>query len=105
MPCAASIASVAGRPLTWAVTSPPPFRAPHHTTSPQSLVGGGSYLRGEVSLAHLGVLFLDELREFYRAALEALRERIETGVVRVSRGRGSRSHRRRHGNSKAATRR
>ncbi|HEY8520276.1 MAG TPA: YifB family Mg chelatase-like AAA ATPase [Gammaproteobacteria bacterium] len=87
--CAASIASVAGQPLPGVVSLARPFRAPHHTTSPQALVGGGSHPRpGEVSLAHLGVLFLDELPEFSRTALEALREPIETGVVRVSRVRG-----------------
>lgn len=65
----------------------PPFRAPHHTTSTVALVGGGSvHLRpGECSLAHNGVLFLDELGEFSRAALEALREPLEEGVIRVAR--------------------
>ena len=63
-----------------------PFRAPHHTASFHSLVGGGHDARpGEVSLAHHGVLFLDELPEFDRRALEALREPIEAGVVHVSR--------------------
>jgi len=63
-----------------------PFRAPHHTTSVHALVGGGSRARpGEISLAHRGVLFLDELPEFERRALEALREPLETGVVAVSR--------------------
>ncbi len=65
----------------------PPFRAPHHTSSTIGLVGGGSHqLRpGEVTLAHNGVLFLDELGEFARSALEALREPLEEGVVRVTR--------------------
>ena len=65
----------------------PPFRAPHHTTSTIALVGGGSAtLRpGEISLAHGGVLFLDELGEFAPAALDALREPLEEGVIRVSR--------------------
>jgi len=65
----------------------PPFRAPHHTTSTIALVGGGSAtLRpGEVSLAHAGVLFLDELGEFAPAALDALREPLEEGVIRVCR--------------------
>ncbi len=63
-----------------------PFRAPHHTASAPALVGGGSRARpGEVSLAHHGVLFLDELPEFARATLEALREPLESGVVSVSR--------------------
>lgn len=63
-----------------------PFRAPHHTASAPALVGGGSYPRpGEVSLAHRGVLFLDELPEFQRRVLEVLREPLETGVVTVSR--------------------
>ena len=65
----------------------PPFRAPHHTSSTVALVGGGSVqLRpGEASLAHNGVLFLDELGEFGRGALEALREPLEEGVVRIAR--------------------
>jgi magnesium chelatase family protein len=63
-----------------------PVRAPHHTASAVALVGGGSPPRpGEISLAHGGVLFLDELPEFPRAALEALREPLETGRVTISR--------------------
>lgn len=63
-----------------------PFRAPHHTASRAALVGGGASLRpGEVTLAHRGVLFLDELPEFSRDALEALREPLEEGRVVVSR--------------------
>jgi magnesium chelatase family protein len=69
----------------------PPFRAPHHRASVVSLVGGGSWsLRpGEISLATNGILFLDELGEFPVAALEALRQPLEEGVIRVSRAGGT----------------
>lgn len=67
----------------------PPFRSPHHTSSYVSLVGGGSHVRpGEITMAHHGVLFLDEFPEFDRAVIETLRQPIEEHVVHISRARG-----------------
>jgi magnesium chelatase family protein len=82
----ASIASISATGFDERGYGRRPFRTPHHTASGPALVGGGSRARpGEVSLAHHGVLFLDELPEFPRATLEALREPLESGVVSVSR--------------------
>jgi magnesium chelatase family protein len=84
------IHSVAGRlPPGRALLERPPFRAPHHTASTAAIVGGGPGPRpGEASLAHRGVLLLDELAEFHRPALEALRQPLEDGSVAVSRVQG-----------------
>jgi magnesium chelatase family protein len=84
---ATSIHSVAGLlPPGTRLLSSRPFRAPHHTISDVALVGGGQYPRpGEISLAHHGVLFLDEMPEFSRHVLEVLRQPLEEGCVRIAR--------------------
>lgn len=86
----AAIHSIAGlhrAPEQWLV---PPFRAPHHTSSAPALVGGGSTPRpGEASLAHHGILFLDELPEFGRRVLDVLREPLEIGRVTIARAAGT----------------
>jgi magnesium chelatase family protein len=82
----AMIASLAGTLEGGRIARARPFRSPHHSASMPALVGGGTKARpGEVSLAHLGVLFLDELPEFQRGALDALRQPLERGAVEVAR--------------------
>jgi magnesium chelatase family protein len=86
----ARVHSIAGTSLRSILCGVPPFRSPHHVISEAGLVGGGAVPRpGEVSLAHRGVLFLDEFPEFRRSAIEALRAPIEVGSVTVSRARGT----------------
>ena len=85
-PTALAAAKAAAAVAASGGTLPRPFRAPHHTASAGAIIGGGSDARpGEITLAHRGVLFLDELPEFDRRVLEALREPLESGRVAVSR--------------------
>ena len=80
------VASVAGTLEAGRLIRQRPYRAPHHSASMPALVGGGQKARpGEVSLAHLGVLFLDELPEFDRRVLDSLRQPLETGEVAIAR--------------------
>ena len=83
---AATVLSVADRPFDARNWAKRPFRAPHHSASAVALVGGGAHPRpGEISLAHQGILFLDELAEFNRHVLEVLRQPLESGWVTISR--------------------
>ena len=83
---AAAVQSINGKGFSLKMWKQRPFRAPHHTASGVALVGGGGHPRpGEISLAHHGVLFLDELPEFDRRVLEVLREPLESGCITISR--------------------
>jgi magnesium chelatase family protein len=85
------IHSVAGvLPLNDGLLAQRPFRQVHHTVSASALIGGGTFLKpGEITLSHHGVLFMDELPEFHRDCLEALRQPLEDGYIRISRMSGS----------------
>ncbi|MEK7147839.1 MAG: ATP-binding protein, partial [Patescibacteria group bacterium] len=86
---ATGIHSVAGT-LTETFITNPPFRSPHHTASYVALVGGGATPRpGEITLAHRGVLFMDEFPEFERRVIESLRQPLEDNVISVSRAKGT----------------
>jgi len=85
----AKVYSISGLSVMKALAGERPYRSPHHVVTEVGLVGGGSCPRpGEISLAHNGVLFLDEFPEYRRAALEALRAPLENGVVQVTRAKG-----------------
>jgi len=82
----ATIRSVCGQPVDLTYWRQRPFRTPHHSASNVALVGGGSHPKpGEISLAHHGILFLDELTEFERKVLDSLREPLESGQITISR--------------------
>ena len=84
-----SIHEISGQNIDTLLTGLRPFRDPHHTTSDVALVGGGKYPQpGEISLAHNGVLFLDEMYEFKRSTLEVLRQPIESHTITISRSNG-----------------
>ena len=84
-----SIHSVAGI-LNKGIITQPPFRAPHHTSSHISIVGGGSFPKpGEITLAHKGVLFVDEFPEFERRVIDSLRQPLEDKIINISRSKGS----------------
>ncbi|WP_419841779.1 ATP-binding protein [Candidatus Poriferisodalis sp.] len=88
---ATRVQSAAGLPLPRGLETRPAFRSPHHTATVAALIGGGTAAirPGEISLAHRGVLFLDELGEFAPSVLDAMRQPLEEGVVRVSRAAGA----------------
>ena len=87
---AAVVHSVAGEPIEALIGGARPFRSPHHSASLAGLVGGGSPIRpGEISLAHRGVLFLDELAEFKASVLQGIRQPLETGTVTLTRADGN----------------
>ena len=87
---AALIHSVAGEDVASILSGRRPFRAPHHSATGPGLIGGGSPIRpGEISLAHLGVLFLDELAEFRNSVLQQIRQPLEAGYVNITRADGN----------------
>jgi magnesium chelatase family protein len=84
----AALKSITGQHVSVNTLHEPPFRSPHHTSSAVALTGGGAALRaGEISLAHHGVLFLDELPEFSQRVLDVLREPMESGCIHIARAR------------------